>query len=248
MTKVTMIPLDQIAFDPDFYPRCSGEADWQTVMIYHQAIQTNPWKADYRKKHAFPPITVTKPPGFQVPFLGLDGLHRLGAWKAAKFERIPAFIENLPKSMWLRRATELNLISQRPLNSRDKTRLIAKFREEGWEKEKISGFLMIKMESCEKMVHKGLVKLSNKAAKKIPKGPSNQLIGINSFGFLKAPFHDSEDRATALMVQSPVAAMNVDQIMDSFIAVLESRCIDLSQSQDYEKLQYIQELVDDYLD
>jgi hypothetical protein len=99
--SATMLPLDQIGYDPEYYPRVNGKEDWLTVHRYKEAIKAHPWKAKPKEAGAFPAVVVAKATGYDWPYILLDGLHRVRAFSAAGLESIAAIVEHLPKSFQL---------------------------------------------------------------------------------------------------------------------------------------------------
>lgn len=186
MSKV--LPLDQIGYDPEYYPRVNGKEDWLTVHRYKEALKAHPWKADASKPGSFPPVIVVKTAGYQWSYLLLDGLHRVRAWSAAGLEKIPAVIETLPKSKWLERSVELNIDSKRPLDSGDKRWVATKLTAAGWKAGAIAALLCMEQGSFEKLVSTNIQKLTQASAKNIVTGRSNRQVGEDHIGFLKAPF------------------------------------------------------------
>jgi hypothetical protein len=244
--KIHMIPLDQIDSDPKYYPRRAGKADWLTVLVIRDALLTNPWKANPSNPRSFPPIVVVKPPAFRNKYLLIDGLHRWGGFHQAGILKIPAFIENLPKSQWLKRATELNIIGKRALGPQDKAHVTSMLLADGWKIEKIAEIFETKVETIEKIYTDRVRLVSSKQAKQLPL-EATRLVGNQRLGVLKGPFKRAGNEMAALASQGTTSAMNVGQIIDQFIAMLESSSADLSNSEVYSKLVFAKELLDECL-
>ncbi len=250
MPEIKQLPIDQIGYDPAYYPRVNGKEDWLTVHRYKEALRVHPWKADTDKPGAFPPVIVVKVTGCDWPYLILDGLHRLRAFSGAGREDIPAIIERIPQSKWLERSVELNIDSKRPLDSGDKRWVATKLMADGWESGKIAELLCMEEFSFEKLMGTNIQKLTKTSAKAIPQGRSNRLVGEDHVGFLKAPFTPSSGTGNAqraLMGQASVSARDAAQIVESFIAMLEAKCIDVADEELRERLvragQLLEELI-----
>lgn len=247
MTEWTMIPLSQIGYDPEYYPRVDRKADWLTVHRYKEAVKSHPEKADPSNPGAFPPVIVVKTTGYEWPYLYLDGLHRGSAFASAGLESIAAIIERLPKSRWLARSAELNIDSKRPLDSGDKRWIATKLASDGWESGKIANLLCMENASFEKLMATNITKLTQTSAKHIRPGRSNRQIGDAHYGFLKAPFTDvsgTGNAQTALRMQDRVASREAIQIVESFVALLESKAIDPTDERIAERLQRAAELLE----
>jgi hypothetical protein len=247
MSDWKYLPLDQIGYDPAFYPRVNGNADWLTIHRYKEALRVHPWKADANKTGAFPPVVVVKATGFNWPYLALDGVHRLGAFSGAGHERIAAIVERLPQSKWLERSVELNVDSKRPLDSGDKRWVATKLMADGWESDKVATLLCMEKGSFDKLMATSITKLTHASVKAIKPGRSNRQIGDDHFGFLKAPFAEVSGTANAqaaLRSQSYVSSRDGLQIIESFIALLEAKCIDLTDESICQRLRKVGELVE----
>lgn len=250
MAKVEMLPLDQIGFDPEYYPRVNGKADWLNINKYKEALKTHPEKADYRREGAFPPIVVVKATGYDWQYLTLDGVHRQSAFAAAGLDKIAAVVEHIPQSKWLARSAELNVDGKMPLGSGDKRWVASKLLDQGFEKEKISELLCMEPASFERLMATNIEKLTAASSKSIPVGRANRQVGKNHIGFLKAPFTSISGTANAqraLASQQSVSAMESAQIIESFIALLESRAMDTHDEHVVERLRKAGELLDKLL-
>lgn len=244
--SATMLPLDQIGYDPEFYPRVNGSEDWLTVHRYKEVIQSHPWKAIAGKPGAFPPVVVVKATGYDWPHLLLDGLHRVRAFAAAGREEIGAIIERLPKSKWLERSVELNIDSKRPLDSGDKRWVATKLKADGWADDRIASLLCMKDESFAKLMATNVQKLTQASVKRITPGRSNRQIGKEHFGFLKAPFTPVSGTANAqraLNTQGSIASREARQIVESFASLIESGGIDPTDEYLAERLRHIYEVL-----
>lgn len=248
MSKFTLLPIDQIGYDPEFYPRVNGKEDWLTVHRYKEVLGSAPWKSDASKPGAFPPVIVVKASGYDWTYLILDGLHRLRAWEAAGLERIPAVIEALPKSKWLERSVELNVDSKRPLDSGDKRWVATKLMADGWTVSKVATLLCMEKASLEKLVATNITKLTQSSAKNILRGRSNREVNGEHYGFLKAPFSPisgTGNAQKALRTQAAVSCREANQIIESFIALLESRAIDPTDEHTSGLLNRVRELLEE---
>lgn len=242
------IAIDQIGYDPQYYPRVNGNEDWMTVHRYKESLKCNPWKSDAKKDGAFPAVVVVKTTGYEWPYLLLDGLHRLRAFAGAGYDRIWSDVERLPQSKWLERSVELNISSKRPLDSGDKRWVAKRLSESGWQPEKIAGLLEMEKSSFEKLMSTGVQKLSKAASKAIPIGRSNRQINGEHVGFLKEPFTDVTGTGNAvktLQLQASVSSRNANQIIESFVALLESGCIDHTDEWVSERLEVIRRLLEE---
>jgi len=243
------IKISQIGYDPQYYPRVSKCEDWHTVHIYKEALVANPKSADSSAKptkswHPFPPITVVRVKGKPYLFMVLDGLHRLKAYTAAGFDMMWAVVETIPKSKWLARSVELNVPSQRGLDTGDKAWIAQRLKSEGWKLEKVAGLLQMKITSLEKIVVTRCHKLTSKDAKKIPEGRSNRRIDGASYGFVKGPFHEYTGTNKAIEVlekQVGHPAANALDILDTFLTMLETDAFDRTNIEIASRLQRVED-------
>lgn len=245
MSKFVQLPLDQIGYDPEYYPRVNGKEDWLTVHRYKEALKSQPYKADANQTGAFPPIIVVKTTGYDWAYLILDGLHRLKAFEAVGLEKIPATIEALPKSKWLERSVELNIDSKRPLDSGDKRWVATKLMADGWKPGQVASLLCMERASFDKLVATNITKLTQASAKNILPGRSNRQVGKDHVGFLKAPFRDvtAGNAQKALKTQAAVSCRESVQIIESFVALLEAKVIDVTDERTAELLLRVRELI-----
>ncbi len=235
----SMIPVDQIGYDPRYYPRVNGIEDWLTVHRYTDALKASPLKE-------FPPVVVVRVHGRAYAYLLLDGLHRTKSYYNAGRETIPAVVERLPQSKWFARSVEMNASHGRTLDTGDKAWAAVRLEEDGYTIEQAAELLQMRVESLEKIKAEHVVKIKAKAAKSIPSGRGNREVGGGHMGFLKAPFTDFAGTATAsgvLAVQESVAARTALSVLDSCIAVLECG-IDLSDEKVRGRAERLKELVE----
>lgn len=229
--RFSQLPLEQIGYDPAYYPRVNGKEDWLTVHRYKEAVKSQPWKADASRQGSFPAVIVVKATGYEWPYILLDGLHRVRAWSAAGLKSIAAIVEHLPKSKWLERSVELNIDSKRPLDSGDKRWVATKLTADGWKAGDIASLLCMEADSFKKLMATNVQKLTQASAKSILPGRSNRQVGDENFGFLKAPFRDVTgigNAQRALRTQASVSCREAKQIIESFISLLESKAIDFT--------------------
>lgn len=220
----TMLAIDQIEYDKKYYPRAGGVPDWFTIMRYTEALSLD-------ERHEFPPIVVVRATGNKVMYFLIDGLHRLRSYLKAGREKIPAVIERIPQSKWLARSVELNVTHGRALDTGDKAWIATRLKEHGWEIDSIAGLLKMKVDSLERIVASRCVKLTAALAKSLPEGRSNRAADQGNYGFLKAPLvraSGSKAIAAALQTQHSVTSHDISAVLDSVIAVLESKVVDLS--------------------
>lgn len=247
MSKFVQLLLDQIGYDPEYYPRVNGKEDWLTVHRYKEVLKSNPWKADANRDGAFPPIIVVQTTGYDWKYLVLDGLHRVKSFGAAGLEKIPAIVEVLPKSKWLERSVELNIDSKRPLDSGDKRWIATKLMADGWKPGQVASLLCMERASFDKLVATNIQKLTQASAKSILPGRSNRTIGKEHVGFLKAPFSDATGTSNAqkaLRVQAAVSCRESVQIIESFVALLEAKSIDLTDERTTDLLIRVRDLLE----
>jgi hypothetical protein len=231
------IRLDQIGCDPKFYPRVNGEADWMVVHRYKQALQTG---------SKFPPITVFPATGCEWKYQLGDGAHRLRSHMQAGLDEIEATVERIPQSKWFARSVELNAIHGRGLDTGDKAWIGERLQEDGYSLEDAARMLRMPVESLEKIIDSRVVKLTGKARKMIPEGRSHRELERGAFGFLKAPLIGANGTAQAMAAlesQSRVASRDVADILDSFISVLRSGVLDMSNADIATKMSVIRELL-----
>jgi hypothetical protein len=212
------IPLTEIGYDPDFYPRVNGKEDWRTVFRYSDALLADPARQ-------LPPIVVVVATAKAWAYMLLDGLHRIRAYYRAGRESIPAVVERLPRSKWFARSVELNAAHGRPLDSGDRAYIATRLRKDGYDAGQVAALLQMRVESLEKIVAGRVCRISAKASKSIPGGRGNRKMNGEHYGFLKAPFAGSgaspATAEAALAAQGPVSAMDAAHVLDSAIAVLE---------------------------
>lgn len=243
------IPLDQITYDPQYYPRVNGHEDWLTVHRYKDALLADPKKADANLKatkhwHPFPPIIVVRVHGGKEKFLLLDGLHRLKAFAAGGQTHIYAEVERLPKSKWLARSAELNAIAKRGLDTGDKAWVCQRLEADGYERPAIATLLQMQVEALDKIMVTRCQKLRVEDAKKLPSGRANRKVNGKHVGFVKAPFSDltgTDKGRLALQKQGACTSRDVAQILDAFIGALEAGAIDMTDPEIAERMRVIQE-------
>ena len=215
MTK--NVPLEEIGFDPKFYPRVNGKEDWLTVHRYTDFLLSDP-AAD------FPPVVLVRVVGKSYKYLMLDGKHRQSGYHGANRTTIPAVIESLPQSKWFARSVELNSAHGRTLDTGDKAFIAVRLEADGYSVADAARLLHMRVESLEKIKIGAIQKLKASGTKAIPIGRGNREVDGKHYGFVKAPFKDFTGSATAedaLQAQGPLASANVLQILDSCIAVLK---------------------------
>lgn len=245
-----LLDLDKIGYDPEYYPRVNGKEDWLTVHRYKEALLSHPDKAKPGSPGAFPEVVVVKAVGYDWPYILLDGLHRARSFSAAGYDQIGAIIERLPQSKWLERSVELNIDSKRALDSGDKRWVASRLTADGWKPEKIAALLCMETGSFEKLMATSVQKLTKASSESIPMGRSNRRIGKEHVGFLKPPFSGLSGTANAqkaLRAQSAVSSRDTLQIVESFIALLESRAVDLTDEHLHERLTVAGALLDERL-
>lgn len=247
MSETSLLPLDQLGFDPEYYPRVNGKADWLTIHRYKEALKSQPWKSDHRRDGAFPPVIVVKATGYDWQYLILDGVHRVSAFTAVGLQKIAATIERIPQSKWLARSAELNVDGKVPLGSGDKRWVASKLLAQGFEKEKVSELLCMEIGSFDRLMATNIERLTASSSKSIPMGRANRVIGKHHVGFLKSPFTSISGTANAqkaLASQQLVSARESEQIIESFIALLESKAVDTHDDNVLNRLKKAGELLD----
>jgi hypothetical protein len=243
------IHLDQIGYDPKYYPRVNGKEDWYTVNIYKDALLAKPslafaWTPDHPER-GFPPVVLVRATAKKWPYLLLDGLHRLRTYHAAEYDEIPAVVERLPESKWFARSAELNVISKRGLDKGDKAWIAKRLEADGYTFKEAADLLHMRVESLERIVADCTVKLKASGAKNIPNGRGNREVDGKHFGFLKAPFAEfagTTTAETALSSQGPVASMDALGILDSCVAVLECG-VDMTDEEVVQRIERIRALL-----
>lgn len=232
------IPLDQVGYDPKYYPRVNGHEDWLTVHRYKDALL-----ADRHKD--FPPVVVVKATGKPYKYMLLDGKHRCKSYALAERGSIPAEVERLPESKWFARSVELNATHGRTLDSGDKAWIAKRLEEDGYSTEDAAKLLHMRVESLEKIKAEHAVKMTATVAKKLPFGRSHRQLDSGHFGFLKAPFKDFAGSASAesvLAAQAPVSSGGVLNVLDSAIAVLECG-VDMADERIVERVEKLRALL-----
>lgn len=238
---MSRLKLEDIGYDPKYYPRVCGQADWRTVLKYTNILNADP---DYDMD----PVVVVKAVGNKKnPWMLLDGLHRCGAYERAGRESIPATIERWPRSKWMARSIELNIRNQhRDLDSGDKAWCIKRLREEGMGEESIASLLMEPIERIEPIVADRAIPIDTSKAEAIPRGRSNREIGGEHFSFIKAAFQESplleEDAGAVAVAQLPACGMDALHILDSAIALL-SCGVDMTNGEIAERIERLNRLV-----
>jgi hypothetical protein len=214
---VKRLALADIGYDPKYYPRVNGKEDWIRVLHYQEILKADPNKD-------LDSIVVVKAIGMKVPWMLLDGLHRVRSYHRAGRPDIPAIEERLPRNRWLARSFELNKKHGRPLEYSDYAWTATSLREEGWKDARIAELLSVTVERLEKIIATRVVLIDTATAEAIPHGRSHRQIGEKHYGFLKAPFMEKErlpaEEIEALKLQAPVSSMSVLNVLDSALAVL----------------------------
>jgi len=235
------LKLEDVGYDPAFYPRVNGQPDWLTILRYTEALVADP-------RHDFPEVNVVRAQGFDTPYLLIDGVHRSRSYHNAKRETIPAIVEKIPQSKWFSRSVELNCRHGRSLDTGDKAYIATKLESDGWSIDEVAKLLCMKVESLEKIKASRIVKLSAKAQKIIPAGRGNRQVNGGSYGFLKAPMAGAQGMASsvvALQTQGSVASHDVLGILDSMIAVLRAGVLDMSNEEVSVRVSAVKELLDE---
>lgn len=245
------IRIDQVTYDPHYYPRANGREDWYRVNKMKDALLVDPRKADANRKttanwRPFPPIVVVQlvGPGRKSTYLILDGLHRLKAFAAAGLDHIWVEIEKLPKSKWLFRSAELNVDEKRGLDTGDKAWICSRLEADGYKRPAIAALFQMHIETLDKIMTTRCQKVRVADAKKLPTGRSNRRVNGGHVGFLKAPFADlagTDKGRIALRKQQSCTSRDVAQILDAFIAVLESHALDMTDEAIAARVSTIQE-------
>ena len=229
MPTPKQIQIESVGYDSQFYPRVNGREDWYTVHLYVEALKADPSKADARKKGAFPPIVVVPATGYSWKYIILDGLHRLKSFSQFKLESIWANVERIPQSKWLARSAELNSDGKRGLDTGDKRWVATRLTSEGYKQDDIARILQMPATSLTKLVSTGIQKL--KATNNLPEGRANRKINGGHYGFLKAPFTNAAgtgNAQTVLSEQGTTTSRVSNQIVRSFIAMMDSGSMDLT--------------------
>jgi hypothetical protein len=245
---VQKLSIADIGYDQKYYPRVNGKEDWLTVHRYAEVLRVHPEKADARKKGSFPAVVVVRSHVKDWKWILLDGLHRLRAFYRASLEEIWASVEDVPRSKWLALSVELNIDSKRGLDTGDKRWVAMRLEEEGWKPERIACLLNMTQASFEKIRGTNIHQLKPSEVEKIQNGRGNRQIGEDRYGFLKAPFGDATDTASAVAVlqhQGSVTAHDAAQIVHSFVALLESKCYDLTDEDTRSGLKRVKVLLDE---
>jgi len=247
----TLIELDKIDYDPKYYPRVNGRPDWLTIVRYTDTLLADP-------SYDFDPIVVMRSAGHKIetlegirdclPYLLSDGLHRVRSYARAGRQRIPAEIERLPQSKWMERSVELNSRHGRALDNGDKAWVTRRLQAEGWQIPRIAELLHMRADSLERIVAERSVKITKKDAAEIKPGRSNRKIDGNHYGFLKAPMVGAptkENILEALKSQDAVSSFDVAAVLDSMIACLRAKVINLADEDIAEKIEEIRLLMRD---
>lgn len=235
----TRLELSKLDYDAKYYPRVNGREDWITVLRYRETLEENP---DYE----FDPITVVRATGYKRPFMLIDGLHRTKAYVQAGRTEIPAVIERLPQSKWMARSVELNSRHGRPLDAGDRAWVSTRLLEEGWDIGQVANLLRMKVASLEKIMYRRAVRITEKDAEDIPFGRANRIVESGHVGFLKAPLTEANGTPgvlEALKSQFSVTNYDVIGVLDSFLAVLRSGVIDMTDEAIEGKVREIKRLV-----
>lgn len=244
--KPTMLSIDQIGYDPHYYPRVCAKEDWHWVNVIRDAILANPALLDLANPNHLDPIHVVpdKRKGWQ--YLIIDGLHRSKATRAAGYDKIPAIIERIPKSKWLARSAELNARGQRPLEPSDKAWVYERLSSDGYEPKTIAELLGMQVKSLEKIVSERVQRITVKEAELIPVGRGNRRINGKHRGFVKSPLKGLVGTAAgtnALRRQGPLNAKTAVNVLDSTIALLETGALDLKDEEIVARLATLKRLL-----
>lgn len=233
------LKLEEIGCDPKYYPRVNGHEDWLTAYRYKEALIADP-------SHEFPPVVVVRATGFEFPYVLLDGKHRTKAYASADRESIPASVERLPRSKWFARSVELNATHGRGLDTGDKAWIAERLNEEGYSDSDVAKLLHMPLESLEKIKATRIVKLTGAAKKVLAEGRGNRTLDRGHVGFLKGPLCAANGTTLAMEAlahQGHVSAHDVSDILDSFIAVLRSGVLDMTNLDIAVKMSAIRELL-----
>ncbi len=243
------IKIDNVGYDPRYYPRESGEEDWMTVAKYLGVLRQNPEKANATnsKVKPFPPIIVVRASKKPYQYLLIDGLHRTKSFKRYGLEDIYATIERIPESKWLARATELNAAGSRPLTSLDIASVIVRLESRKFSMKAISDLVEQPIEFLEKIKIDRITKLSPAEAKDLKKPVWNDN-GSHAV-LLKKPFKDFSGTSRAKDLekyQSRFNDLNCSAILNSCADLLESDALDLTDIKTIEGLERVKEAAAEY--
>jgi len=250
------IKISDVGYEPKYYPRVNAQEDWFTVNVYKDALVADPRRSDSKRyPHiAFPPIHVVRatPKTFRknpYKYMVIDGLHRLRAFYAAGRTEIYAEVESLPESKWFARSVELNVASKRAFDTGDKAFIAKRLQEDGWEIKDVASLLLMRVESLEKIFISRCQKLRvTELVKAGREHRGNRKVNGAHYGFLKAPYAEAGISGTskgleALTYQGSTTSTDVLQILDSFLGVLETGILDLSNEEVKARVERIAELV-----
>ena len=248
------LPVEQIGYDPIFYPRHHGEPYWQHVLTLRSCLNADPTIAESNKKphgswRPFPPVIVVKRHGWDLPYMILDGAHRTGAFREFGLDRIWAEIETVPKSKWLARATEFNVRQQHcNLSDQDRASIAERLSHEGMTDTAIAGLLHVTPDRLEKIRTERVVKLTAKQCGEMEKDGDCRVIRTNGNGFAVIKSAVKEAMATnaivpALRSQKPIKSLRAIHILDECIAILQSKVLDPKDVEIESRLRTILELI-----
>lgn len=235
-----------VGFDAKYYHRLNPDADdWPQIHERVDALKADP-------EFDMAPITVVRWSRGKLPFMLIDGLYRLRAYHAAGRTRIPAtVVSGVPQSQWFQRGVEIQMKYQflKRLDPQDKAYIATKLQAEyGWTIAQAAALLRVTPGAMQKMVAKRAVPLTaGQAVPLVAKGSHEvRRLGGQDFGFLKAPFTESNGSpavVNALAEQAPVAATGPLQVLDSFLALLRSGCLDMADQAVKDRVSEIKRLL-----
>lgn len=169
--EIHNLNLDEVGYDLDFFPRTHIDMD-ETVCRYTEALVAD-------VAFDFEPIVVMRTNGRRYRFLTLDGVHRLISYNQADRQTIPARIETLPESQWFARSVELNAKHGRPLAQQDRAIIVQRLERDGWNIEKISDLLKVRVELLSPLRSNGKSIQAITAHKRVTTG---QFVGVPASG------------------------------------------------------------------
>ena len=235
----------QVGFDEKFYHRVELEPkDWQHIYQASDALKADP-------NFNLDPIIVVRWTGGEQSHMLLDGLYRLRIYHAAGRDRIPATVlTGLPRSQWFAHGVEMQMRYQfhKNLTAGDKAFIALKLtKEQGWSLAKAAQLLRATQPAVQRMLAGKAIPLTASQAIPLRVGYSKRTIGTQDFGFLKGPVRGANGTKAhalaALAAQDSVAAMDPIQILDSFIALLKSGCVDMTDQDVAQRVLEIKQLL-----
>jgi hypothetical protein len=227
----TQIPLNEIDFNEDYYPRWMTTTDWRHVLGLLNALKAN---------QQLDPIDVARShKRGTLRYMCLDGFHRIDAHRKHGLNTINATIHQIPPTRWLETAITLNIKRKKSLSGIDIAHNSARLDRLGMPKAKQAQLMHLPVKSLEAIRAKHITLITAN------KGITQPTANIDTI-ITKAPLHHVVGKTrlakAAANRQAAIIGEDTNQTLDSLIALLQIG-IDTTNPHTMEKLQTIYELL-----